>query len=122
MLQGELAMSDLATLMESVAVDPLVDHPADFHVFDQFLTRCKDLPPITTSVCWPLSDVALRGATEAAVAGIVTPTLVGPENQLRALAKKIGVDISCYPILEAATEEQAARVAWPCVGRIGRRR
>jgi phosphate acetyltransferase len=104
-------MSDLATLMESVAVDPLVDHPADFHVFDQFLTRCKDLPPITTSVCWPLSDVALRGALEAGFAEIIKPTLVGSENQLRALAKKIGVDISGYPIVDAATEEQAAQIS-----------
>jgi len=104
-------MSDLAMLMESVAVDPLVDHPADFHVFDQFFSRCKNLPPITTSVCWPLSDVALRGAIEAALAGIIRPTLVGPEDQLQALAKKIGVDISRYPIADAATEEKAAQIS-----------
>ena len=30
-------MSDLATLAESVAIDPLVGHPADFHVFHKFL-------------------------------------------------------------------------------------
>jgi phosphate acetyltransferase len=104
-------MSDLAMLMESVSVDPLIDHPADFHVFDQFLERCKGLPPITTSVCWPLSDVALRGAVEAAVAGIIKPVLVGPEDQLRALAKKIDVDISCYQIADAATEEKAAQIS-----------
>jgi phosphate acetyltransferase len=104
-------MSDLAMLMESVAVDPLIGHPADFHVFDQFLKRCKDLPPITTSVCWPLSDVALSGTVEAAIAGIIKPTLVGPENQLRALAKKIGVDISCFPIVDVATEEKAAQIS-----------
>lgn len=104
-------MSDLVTLMESVAVDPLVGHPADYHVFDQFLTRCNDLPPITTAVCWPLSDVALRCAVEAGIAGIMKPTLVGPENQLQALAVKIGVDISCYLIVDAATEEQAAQVS-----------
>ena len=57
-------MSDLATLGEFVTLDPLVGHPADFHVFHQFLERCKDLPAITTSVCWPLSDVALSGAVE----------------------------------------------------------
>jgi phosphate acetyltransferase len=104
-------MNDLATLMESVAVDPLVDHPADFHVFHQFLERCKALPPITTSVCWPCSDVALRGALEAAEAGIILPTLVGPEDPLRALAKRIGVDISGYPIVDAATEEEAAQMS-----------
>jgi len=104
-------MSDLATLMESVAVDPLVDHPADFHVFHQFLERCKALPPIATSVCWPCSDVALRGAVEAADACIILPALVGPEERLRTLAKKIGVDIADYPMVEAATEEQAAQIS-----------
>jgi hypothetical protein len=34
-------MSDLATLGESATVDPLVSHPADYHVFHQFLERCK---------------------------------------------------------------------------------
>jgi len=62
-------MNDVALLIESAAVDPLIGHPADFHVFDQFLKRCKDLPSITTSVCWPLSDVALSGAVEAAHLG-----------------------------------------------------
>ena len=104
-------MNDVALLIESAAVDPLIGHPADFHVFDQFLKRCKDLPSITTSVCWPLSDVALSGAVEAAIAGIIRPTLVGPTDQLRELAKKIGVDISCYPIVDAATEEKAAQIS-----------
>ena len=104
-------MSDLATLAESVTVDPLVGHPADFHVFHQFLERCENLPAITTSVCWPLSEVALRGATEAAEAGIIKPTLVGPGTALNALASKTGLNISNLPIVDAATEEQAAQIS-----------
>jgi len=110
-LPGEFWMNDLATLAESVTVDPLVGHPADYHVFHQFLERCQSLPAITTSVCWPDSDVALRGAVEAAEAGIIKPVLVGPEVELIELAKKIGVSIQGYPIVEAATEEQAAELA-----------
>jgi hypothetical protein len=34
-------MSDLATLAEGVALDPLVGHPADYHVFHQFIDRCR---------------------------------------------------------------------------------
>ena len=75
-------MSDLAPLAEAVAVDPLVGHPADYHVFHQFLERCKSLPAITTSVCWPMSDVALKGAVEAASEGLIKPTLVGPEAEV----------------------------------------
>lgn len=104
-------MSDLATLAESVAIDPLVGHPGEFHVFHQFLERCRELPAITTAVCWPLSDVALRGAAEAAEAGIIQPTLVGDAGLIRVLAKKIGVNISDYPLVDAATEEKAAQIS-----------
>ncbi len=104
-------MSDLATLAESVAVDPLVGHPADYHVFHKFIARCKTLPAITTAVVWPLSDVALRGTVEAAAANLIEPTLIGPEAAMRALAAKIGVDISNYAIVEAETESKAAELA-----------
>ncbi len=103
-------MSDLAPLAEAVAVDPLVGHPADYHVFHKFLERCKSLPAITTAVCWPLSDVALRGTVEAAAEGLIQPTLIGHEGEMKALAAKIGVDISGFPILHAETEIKAAEI------------
>jgi phosphate acetyltransferase len=104
-------MSDLAPIAEAVAVDPLVSHPADYHVFHKFLERCKSLPAITTAVCWPMSDVALRGTVEAADEGLIEPTLIGDEAEMKALAVKIGVDISSYPILHAETEVRAAELS-----------
>lgn len=103
-------MSDLAQLTESVAVDPLVGHPADYHVFHKFIERCKGLPAITTAVLWPMTDVALRGAVEAATEELIEPTLIGPEEEMEALAAKAGLDISRYPILHAETEEHAAEL------------
>ncbi len=104
-------MSDLAPLAESVVVDPLVGHPADYHVFHKFIERCKCLPAITTAVCWPLSDVALRGAVEAAAAGLIEPTLIGDEAAMKVLAAKIGVDISKFPIVDAEMETKAAEIS-----------
>ena len=104
-------MSDLAPLAESVAVDPLVGHPADYHVFHKFLERCKNLPAISTAVCWPMSDVALRGTVEAADAGLIKPTLFGDKAEMKALAAKIGLDISAYPIVDADTESKAAELS-----------
>jgi phosphate acetyltransferase len=104
-------MSDLAPLAESVTVDPLVGHPADYHVFHQFIERCKQLPAITTAVCWPLSDVALRGTVEAAEEGLIKPTLFGDEDEMKALAAKIGLDISSYPMVDADTETKAAELS-----------
>ena len=103
-------MSDLAPLAEDVVLDPLVGHPADYHVFHKFLERCKNLPAITTAVVWPLSDVALRGTVEAAEAGLIEPTLIGDEGQMKSLAARTGVDISPYPILQADDEARAAEI------------
>jgi phosphate acetyltransferase len=105
-----MQMSDLAMLAEAGAVDPLVGHPADYHVFHQFIERCKNLPALTTVVVWPLTDVALRGAVEAASAGLIEPTLIGPEDAMKSLAAKIGVDISPFPIVHAESEEKAAEL------------
>src|SRR5690242_9354577 len=103
-------MSDLAPIAEAVVVDPLVSHPRDFHVFHQFLERCKHLPAITTAVVWPQSDVALKGTIEAAEEQLIEPTLIGDEKAMKALAAKIGVDLNGYPILQADTEAQAAEL------------
>jgi len=103
-------MSDLAPIAESVALDPLVSHPKDFHVFHQFLERCENLPAITTAVVWPLSEVAMKGTVEAAAAGLIEPTLIGDGAEMKALAARMGVDISAFPILQADTEARAAEL------------
>lgn len=104
-------MSDLAPLAEAVALDPLVEHPADYHVFQKFIERCKNLPALTTAVVWPQSDVALKGAVEAANAGLIQPTLIGNEREIKALAAKLGLDISAFPIVHAENERQAAELS-----------
>lgn len=103
-------MSDLAPLAEAVAVDPLVGHPPDYHVFHKFLERCKNLPAITTAVVWPQSDVALAGAIEAAEAKLIEPILIGDEAEIRSLAARLKLDLSRYPILQADTERKAAEL------------
>jgi phosphate acetyltransferase len=103
-------MSDLEQMKEGRVVDRLVGHPADYHVFHKFVERCQALPAITMAVVWPLSDVALRGAVEGAVGGIILPTLIGDEPRIKALAAEIGVDISSYPIIHAETDRQAAEI------------
>ncbi|HME58230.1 MAG TPA: bifunctional enoyl-CoA hydratase/phosphate acetyltransferase [Terracidiphilus sp.] len=104
-------MSELPPLDESVIVNPLVGHPADYHVFHNFIERCKNLPAITTAVCWPLSDVALRGTVEAANEKLIKPTLIGDKAKIKALAAKLGLDISSFPIVDADTEAKAAELS-----------
>src|SRR6201997_5140488 len=103
-------MSALAPIAASVVVDPRVTHPAAYHVFHQFLERCKDLPAITTAVVWPQSEVALKGAVEAAAEGLIEPTLIGDEAEMKLPAARIGEGISGYPILHADDECRAAEL------------
>ncbi len=104
-------MSDLAALAESVTVDPWVGHPQDYHVFHRFLERCRELPALTTAVCWPMSEVALRGALEAAEAGLIEPVLVGDGAAMRKLAQEMGVSVEGLPVVEAASESAAAQAS-----------
>ena len=104
-------MSDLAALAESVTVDPWVGHPQDYHVFHRFLDRCSELPALTTAVCWPMSEVALRGALEAAEAGLIEPVLVGDGEAMRKLAQEMGVSVEGLPVVEAASESAAAQAS-----------
>jgi phosphate acetyltransferase len=107
----KMHMSDLTLLAEGVAVDSLVPHPADYRVFQKIIECCKYLPAVTTAVVWPLSDVALQGAVEAAVEGFIDPVLIGPADEIKALAAKTGVEISSLRVEEADTEENAAAAA-----------
>ena len=115
-------MSDLAPIAEAVAVDPLVSHPADYHVFHKFLERCKSLPAITTAVVWPQSDVALRGTVEAAAEHLIEPTLIGDEAQMRALAVKMGVDSVAFRSCRPTRKTKLPSLAWQCAAAAMRRR
>ncbi len=101
-------MSDLALATDAKVADATLAHAPDFHVFRRFLDRCKDLEAITVAVCWPVTDVALTGTTEAAEAGLILPILVGPREEITELAASLKLDIAPYRILDAPTEAAAA--------------
>lgn len=81
------------------------------HVFSSILEKAAQFGPIVLAVAYPLSEVALRGAVEAAEHGLVIPVLVGPRASIVDLAKALAIDISGYEIVDAETDEDAARVA-----------
>lgn len=78
------------------------------HVFSGLLVQANATPPIPTAVVWPLSEVALQGALEAAVARVIEPVLIGPRDQIAAVAAQAGLDIAGFRIVEAADEASAA--------------
>ena len=87
-------------------------------VFDRIIEQCRRLGPVPAAVVWPLSDVALRGADDAARAGILKPHLIGDPEDIRELAREHNVDISKYAI-EEAHDERAAAAAGVSLCRMG---
>jgi len=57
------------------------------HIFQRLIDKCRNLEPIAVAIGYPLSDVALRGAIEGALEGLIRPVLIGPEKALRELAQ-----------------------------------
>jgi phosphate acetyltransferase len=82
-----------------------VHHP----LLDRIIKKWRDLVPIAVAVVYPLSDVALTGAIEAARVGWIKPYLVGPRARIALLAREHGVDIAPYPIVNVADEFEAAQ-------------
>jgi phosphate acetyltransferase len=83
--------------------------PAAHRYLDRLLDGCDTTEPLTVAVAMPLSEVALRGSVDAAHARFIVPILVAPDQQLRQLASRLGIDIAEFEILPAADDADAAR-------------
>lgn len=64
---------------------------------------------MVTAVVAPMTDVTLAGAMEAHREGLIDPILVGPEGELRTLARTAGIDITAATIVDALDDADAAR-------------
>ncbi|WP_051340826.1 bifunctional enoyl-CoA hydratase/phosphate acetyltransferase [Azospirillum halopraeferens] len=78
---------------------------------DALLARCHSLEPVPTAVAHPCDESALRGAVEAAAAGLIDPILVGPEARIRAVADAHGLDLTPYRIVDVPHSHAAAETA-----------
>jgi phosphate acetyltransferase len=83
---------------------------ADTHL-TTLLGRARAAQPVPTAVAWPMSADALAGALDAAAEGLIAPLLIGPEAELRALARRESLDLSRHSIHDAATPAMAAAMA-----------
>lgn len=76
--------------------------------YDRLIAAAQAMPPAPTIVVHPCDETSLRGVIDSAAAGIVWPTLVGPEMKIRDTASKYGLDISGFEIIDAPHSEAAA--------------
>ncbi len=76
--------------------------------YDRLIARAKGVPSVATLVVHPCDQTSLRGAVEAAEAGLINPVLVGPAQRIEAVAREHGIDIGPYRIVDAPHSEAAA--------------
>src|SRR5690348_6846399 len=79
--------------------------------YDRLIALAKQVPPAITIVVHPCDETSLRGAVEAAEAGIIKPILVGPATKIAAVARDHRLDISRFEIVDVPHSEAAAAKA-----------
>src|ERR1700741_5109869 len=77
----------------------------------RLIPAAKAIPPAATLVVHPCDESSLRGTGEAAEAGLIKPTLVGPASKIKDAASKNGIDIGGFEIVDAPHSEAAAAKA-----------
>jgi len=76
--------------------------------YERLIDNAKLVTPATTVVAFPCDESSLRGAIEAAKAGIIVPILVGPGAKISAVAREHGLKIEQFQIVDVPHSEAAA--------------
>ncbi len=79
--------------------------------YERLIAAAKAIPAVSTVVVHPCDESSLRGAVEAAEAGIIKPILVGPAAKIRDTAAKYRLNIADFEIVDAPHSEAAAAKA-----------
>jgi phosphate acetyltransferase len=79
--------------------------------YERLIAATKGLPALATAVVHPCDETSLRGALEAAEAGIITPILVGPQERISSVAKSAGLDLAEFEIVDVPHSKAAAEKA-----------
>src|SRR5947199_4583231 len=76
--------------------------------YDRLIVAAKAIPSAATIVVHPCDESSLRGAADAAEAGIIKPILVGPAAKIKGAASKHNIDISGFELIDTPHSEDAA--------------
>lgn len=79
--------------------------------YDRLIAAASGRPPVPTAVAHPCDESSLKGALDAAAAGLITPILVGPTAKIAEVAGRLGVDLGKYEVVEAAHSHGSAAAA-----------
>jgi phosphate acetyltransferase len=79
--------------------------------YERLIAATEDLSPLVTAVAHPCDETSLRGALEAAGAGLIVPILVGPKDRVRSLAELLGMNLHGVKMVDVPHSEAAAEKA-----------
>jgi phosphate acetyltransferase len=79
--------------------------------YDRLVHAAQRLPPVTTAVAHPCDQISIEGVVEAAKLGLIAPILVGPPARISDAVALAEVDISVFPLEEAAHSHDSAAKA-----------
>jgi phosphate acetyltransferase len=79
--------------------------------YERLIAAAKRVPSAKAVVVHPCDETSLRGAAEAAHAGLISPILVGPEVKIRHVAREQKIDIAKFELADAAHSDAAAAKA-----------
>lgn len=82
--------------------------PRRHEKYERLIAATADLAPLPTAVAYPCDETSLRGAIDAAEAGIIVPILVGPKHTISDLAQSLGLDIGGLKLFDTSSSVEAA--------------
>ena len=79
--------------------------------FHKLIANAQKHQPVKVAVAHPCDQVSLESVVEAAKLRLVEPILVGPQERIREVAAKHGLDISSFEIVDAEYSQDSAAKA-----------
>ena len=81
--------------------------------YERLIMTAKKVPPATTVLVHPREETSIRGAVDAAEAGVIKPILVGPAAKIASVAREFQLDIARYEVIDAPHSDIAAARGGP---------
>ena len=73
--------------------------------------RARKLAPVTTAIVYPADADSLMSVVAAAEQGTIVPVLVGPQDEMREVAKAGSVNLDAFEMVAAANARDAVAAA-----------
>src|SRR5215471_3499006 len=106
-----MAQTGRTTLMAKSSTATQQDSLQTHAKYERLIARAKGVEAPKTLVVHPCDETSLRGALEAAAAGLIVPILVGPAAKISTVARTHKLDLDGIEIVDVAHSDAAAEKA-----------